>query len=213
MKNFISNADEPVRMFENPILEKFSRVHVFVPLILYVPAILFGIFLAIFIFKVAVYMVFLYLVLGIFIWTLTEYLLHRFVFHLNFSGERGQQLHRIFHGIHHEYPSDSRRLVMPPSVSLPMAFLAFGIFFLFVGPVLAWPICAGFGIGYLIYDMTHYAVHRYAFKNRYWRALRRNHMRHHFVDPTSCYGVSNPLWDLVFGTQYKSSPKKKAPDT
>jgi sterol desaturase/sphingolipid hydroxylase (fatty acid hydroxylase superfamily) len=25
-------------------------------------------------------------------------------------------------------------------------------------------------------------------------------MRHHFLDPDENYGVSSPLWDIVFGT-------------
>ena len=54
-------------------------------------------------------------------WTLTEYWLHRVVFHFEPEDGIGARLHWIIHGVHHDHPNDPMRLVMPPSVSLPLA--------------------------------------------------------------------------------------------
>ena len=58
----------------------------------------------------------------------------------------------------------------------------------------------GFIAGYLIYDMTHYYVHHRRPTTRLGRILRESHMRHHFQDDTTGFGVSAPYWDRVFGT-------------
>ena len=54
-------------------------------------------------------------------WTLTEYWLHRIVFHFEPEDGIGARLHWIIHGVHHDHPNDPMRLVMPPSVSVPLA--------------------------------------------------------------------------------------------
>ena len=58
---------------------------------------------------------------GVLVWTLLEYIIHRYVFHYEPKSRLGKQFHFIVHGVHHDYPNDARRLVMPPSISLPLA--------------------------------------------------------------------------------------------
>ncbi len=58
---------------------------------------------------------------GYLFWTLTEYWLHRLVFHFEPDDGLGPRLHWIIHGVHHDHPNDPLRLVMPPSVSIPLA--------------------------------------------------------------------------------------------
>ena len=70
---------------------------------------------------------------GILLWTLTEYLIHRYIFHYEPKTRVGKRLHYMIHGVHHDYPNDARRLVMPPSVSVPLAFLFYGMFLLIFG--------------------------------------------------------------------------------
>ncbi len=146
------------------------------------------------------------IVLGYIVWTLTEYWLHRIVFHFEPEDGIGAKLHWIIHGVHHDHPNDPLRLVMPPSASLPLALL-FALLFRAVLPVgAACAVSAGFFAGYLIYDMTHYYVHHANPRNRMARKLRELHMRHHFQDDTAGFGVSAPWWDHVFGT----TPKKRS---
>jgi sterol desaturase/sphingolipid hydroxylase (fatty acid hydroxylase superfamily) len=204
-KNFVSNKDETVRMFESGFMEMFSRVHFSVPLYIYLPVVFYFLYRAIFVYSMPAVTIILLFILGVAIWTLTEYTLHRFLFHYEFKSEFGAKLHFIFHGVHHDYPNDSKRLVMPPSVSIPLAVLFYYIFVLILGTIYVAPFFVGFIIGYLIYDMTHYAVHHFNMHNRLWLAVKNHHMKHHYMDSTKGFGVSSPVWDDVMGTNF---PKK-----
>jgi sterol desaturase/sphingolipid hydroxylase (fatty acid hydroxylase superfamily) len=89
---------------------------------------------------------------------------------------------------------------MPPSVSIPLAALFFGAFWLIFGSPTAFPLFGGFILGYLVYDYTHYYVHHFVPKSNLGKQLREQHMRHHFQDHSFGYGVSSPIWDVVFRT-------------
>jgi sterol desaturase/sphingolipid hydroxylase (fatty acid hydroxylase superfamily) len=209
-KKFVSNKDETVRMFKSDFMESLSRVHPSVPLIIFVPVILYMLYLSIFDFKIGALSIMGLVVFGLFIWTITEYLLHRFVFHLELKGELGARIHFIFHGVHHDYPSDSRRLVMPPSVSIPLATLFYFLFRFLIGDISVHPFFAGFLTGYLFYDITHYAVHHFNMHSKFWLAIKNHHIKHHFQDPDKGYGVSSPIWDYVFRTNYLNKEEQKA---
>ncbi len=201
-KKYVSNSQDSVRMFKSSFLESLSKVHFTVPLIIFVPVILFCIYkdyengMSIGTFA------WLFLV-GIFVWSFVEYIMHRFVFHYMPADKPwAQRLHFIFHGVHHDYPSDRLRLVLPPSVSIPLA-LAF--YFLFKAILPANEIFGffpGFILGYLVYDISHYAIHHFNFKGGLWKAIKQHHMLHHYQDPNKGYGVSSPLWDKVFGSDF-----------
>jgi dihydroceramide fatty acyl 2-hydroxylase len=199
------------RMFESNLLDKLSRVHWSVPLFIFVPAIVvvlvqaFG--------ELAAWEVVLWALGGYVFWTLTEYWLHRVVFHFEPEQGIGARLHWIIHGVHHDHPNDPLRLVMPPSVSVPLAAAFFGLFVLVLGMPVAYAFAAGFWAGYLAYDMLHYYVHHLPGGRRptAWlpRKLHELHMRHHFQDGDTGYGVSAPFWDHVFGT----APHKRRAET
>ena len=143
---------------------------------------------------------------GYAVWTLTEYWLHRVVFHFEPEEGIGARLHWMIHGVHHDHPNDPMRLVMPPSASLPLAALFAAMFWLVLGGQWFMPFLAGFLAGYLAYDMIHYHVHHHRPRTRVGRRLRELHMRHHFQDDERGFGVSAPYWDHVFGTP----PEKRA---
>ncbi len=210
-KNFVSNKDETVRMFKSDFMEFFSRVHPATPLVIFVPVILYFLYRSIFIAEFRLITISTLIVFGIFVWTITEYSLHRFIFHFNAKSEFGKRIHFIFHGVHHDYPMDSRRLVMPPSVSIPLAALFYYLFSLIFGTLLVAPFFVGFIAGYLFYDLTHYAVHHFNIHNKFWLALKKHHIRHHFQDPDKGYGVSSPLWDKIIGTDFP--PQKSEADS
>ncbi|MCU0364508.1 MAG: sterol desaturase family protein [Ignavibacteriaceae bacterium] len=201
-KNYVSNKDETVRMFESDFMEFFSRVHYTVPLYVYVPVILVLMYLSIFVYNISALNIFVLLVGGVAAWTLAEYLLHRFVFHHKAKSEFGKKIHFIFHGVHHDYPSDSKRLVMPPSVSIPLALLFFFVFRLIFGESLMMPFFSGFILGYLFYDISHYAIHHFNMHSKFWLAIKNHHMLHHYQDEYKGYGVSSPFWDFIFGTTF-----------
>jgi sterol desaturase/sphingolipid hydroxylase (fatty acid hydroxylase superfamily) len=128
--------------------------------------------------------------------------MHRWVFHYIPKSKWGLRLHFIFHGVHHDYPNDRLRLVLPPSVSIP---LAVGFYFLFralMGEAYLYAFYPGFVFGYLCYDISHYAFHHLNFKNKLWMKLKKHHMLHHYSDDTKGYGVSSTLWDKIFGSDF-----------
>lgn len=201
-KNFVSNKDETVRMFDNNFLEALSRVHPSVPLIIYMPVIFYMLYLSINKFGLDILSIIGLILVGLFVWTVTEYFLHRFVFHWELKSKLGKQIHFIFHGVHHDYPSDSRRLVMPPSVSIPLAAIFYFLFRVILGESFVHPFFIGFLIGYLFYDITHYAIHHFNMHSKFWLMIKNHHMKHHYQDPHKGYGVSTPLWDLIIGTNF-----------
>src|SRR5436309_1707105 len=103
-KNFISNKDESVAMFENPFLERLTRIHFTIPLILFVPVIIYCLFVSLVQEHLNVLQFGGFILFGVCIWTLTEYVMHRFVFHWQPPGKFGAKMHFIFHGVHHDYP-------------------------------------------------------------------------------------------------------------
>ncbi len=114
----------------------------------------------------------------------------------------------MFHGVHHDYPRDSYRLVMVPVVSVPLAIVFYFAFQFLLGRLfgnenLVAPFFIGFVIGYLMYDMTHYALHHANFKSKFWMELKQHHMIHHYQDPHNGFGVSTKFWDLVYRTTFK----------
>lgn len=201
-KNFISNSSASIRMFQSGFLESLSKVSFYVPLIVYVPLIIFLGFNSLYLQQMDVLQFTGYVALGLFFWTLAEYILHRFVFHFYPKSEVGKKIHFIFHGVHHDYPNDAKRLVMPPSASIPMA-LAFYYFFLYLLPAgTNDAFFIGFIIGYLVYDMMHYALHHANFKSGIWKRLKQHHMLHHYSDSTKGFGVSSVIWDKILGSNF-----------
>ncbi|WP_066838792.1 sterol desaturase family protein [Rufibacter ruber] len=201
-KNYVSNSTESVRMFKADWMEALSKVHFTVPLYLYVPIIAVLCWQALYRQHLSLLSFAGYYGLGLVAWTLTEYLLHRFVFHFVPKAPWALRLHFIFHGVHHDYPNDAKRLVMPPSASIPMATALYFFFRLFLtgGPLHAF--FAAFLTGYLVYDLSHYALHHFNFKNEFWKKLKKHHMLHHYADPSKGYGVSSSLWDKIFGSDF-----------
>jgi hypothetical protein len=216
---FVSNRDASCRMFRTNWLERFSYVHPAVPHAIFLPIIAALMLTAT---ERSTLERVLWFGGGVVFWTLTEYLIHRFVFHpppqieddtrrlLSTLGPDDPCMaalptwrHRFYflvHGVHHDFPSDSRRLVMPPAVSVPLAGLFFALFRLAVGSA-SLAAFAGFLTGYLIYDTSHYLIHRGSARTALGRSQRRRHFRHHYADSSHDYGVSSPLWDLLLGTR------------
>jgi sterol desaturase/sphingolipid hydroxylase (fatty acid hydroxylase superfamily) len=196
-------------MFESDILERFSRIHPATPFVVWLPVSAFVLVRSLARHDLGTAGVAGAFVLGGFAWTLVEYLLHRHVFHWQRDTPFGRRVHFLVHGVHHAYPNDKDRLVMPLGVSVPLAVVFYALFHFAMGVRVGEPFFAGFVIGYLIYDGTHYAVHHFRQQSRLAKLIRRHHMLHHYADHEGGFGVSSPIWDLVFHTMPKS--KRRAP--
>lgn len=204
-RHFVSNRDETVPLFRQPWLERLSHVHPATPVVLYTPVIAWFGWQSV---RAHGWWVTMALcVAGVLLWTLVEYVLHRWVFHYQPRSVWGQRLHFLMHGVHHAFPRDSTRLVMPPAVSVPLALLFCALFRVTTG---AWadPLSAGFAVGYVAYDTIHFATHHLPMPGRLGRALKAYHLRHHYTDDHRGFGVSTPLWDVVFRTL----PPPRRPD-
>ncbi len=195
---FVSNRDESVRLFKNNFLEYFSHIHPATPIVVYLPVIsvvsYFGLQ------KTNTVSFVLMFLTGVLFWTLLEYVMHRFVFHYEPKTELGQRIHFLSHGVHHDYPRDRTRLVMPLLVSLPLALFFYALFLFIFGINYFLPAYAGLLLGYVTYDTIHFATHHWKMTSPLGRWLKEYHLKHHYVDPDTAYGVSNPLWDYVFFT-------------
>ncbi|KAH8706608.1 hypothetical protein BGZ61DRAFT_477231 [Ilyonectria robusta] len=155
---------------------------------------------------------FMYWVCGILIWTIVEYGLHRFLFHLDYylpDNRVGITLHFLLHGIHHYLPMDKYRLVMPPTLfvvlATPFWYLAHTII------PYSWHAatavyCGGI-FGYVCYDLTHYFLHHQNLP-LWYKELKKHHLAHHFLDYELGFGVTSKFWDSIFGTELDYSVKK-----
>jgi dihydroceramide fatty acyl 2-hydroxylase len=135
---------------------------------------------------------------GLVAWTFAEYVLHRWIFHTAPRGPLGIRAHFLAHGIHHLDPSDKTRLVFPPLLAAGIALVIFAIFTLLLPAPAAMVVMAGLLAGYLVYDMSHYISHHGRVRDRWFRFLSRYHNAHHHREPDAMFGVSSPIWDVVF---------------
>ena len=191
---------ETCRMFASDFIERFSRIHPATPFVVYLPLIAYFVYRIVRRGDLGALPVVGMIAGGVLVWSLTEYVLHRYVFHFIRDASWTKRLHFLIHGVHHDFPNDGDRLVMPLAASLPMAVLFYGLFVGLGGPRFGDPLYIGFAIGYLLYDGTHYAVHHFRQTTRVGKFLKKHHMMHHHGDHTGGFGVSSPLWDLAFST-------------
>ena len=148
---------------------------------------------------------------GLIAWTLVEYLLHRWLFHLPPSRNlRIKEIQYVLHGYHHDFPDDPGRLVAPPALSWPLAALVASVYAVIFG---SWwtAIFGGTVLGYLGYDWMHYYTHHAKPKNPFGRFMRRFHFEHHFGTAYSQFGLSSPLWDLFLGSFWTTKALQRKP--
>ncbi len=197
-------------MFESDLVERFSRIHPSTPFLAWIPVIVIVLARCYGRHDLSVVRIAGVFTLGVFAWTFAEYVLHRYVFHWMKETPRGRRIHFLLHGVHHDYPNDRDRLVMPLGFSVPLAVVFYAVFYFTLGRAVGEPFFAGFVLGYLGYDGTHYAVHHFKLTSRVGKWVRKHHMLHHHADHAGGFGVSTPLWDLVFQTMPKHR-KERAP--
>jgi len=196
----------PIRLFKSDVLEWFTHVSPVAVVVIFLPVVLGALaYGAMQWFGYSWLLLPALFLAGLAIWTLTEYLVHRFFFHFEPQSVWGKRLIFLFHGVHHVQPHVKTRLVMPPAVSIPGALLfyfAFAAAFRALGAeALMWPTFAGFTLGYIAYDLLHYAEHHMPMKGPILKFLKRHHMEHHYKTPKARFGVSTSMWDEVFHTE------------
>ena len=200
------------QIFKNPFLESLTKTNPIQNIIVYGITIIALITLAIVKIGLSPWVVLGLFVFGVFFWTFAEYMLHRYLFHWVTEAKWSQRFHFIMHGSHHQFPRDEERLLMPPVPGLIMASVLFAFFYLIFWilgiPELTFGFFPGFFSGYLMYSFVHRATHVMRPPKRF-KNIWQHHSLHHYRYPDKAFGVSNTLWDRVFGTMPPSKAKEK----
>jgi len=201
------------RIFKNQYLEYLTKTHPLVIWGLYTPIIVLMIYYSAVSYGLGALAVTFSFLVGVFFWTLFEYMIHRYAFHYVAESERASRFVYIIHGNHHEYPRDKERLFMPPVPSLLISttlFVLFYLAFLALGAVAyVFSFFPGFVLGYLVYGTMHYAIHAWNPPFKWMKGLWRNHHLHHYKNEHRGFGVSSTLWDHVFGTMFDLKKEKE----
>jgi 4-hydroxysphinganine ceramide fatty acyl 2-hydroxylase len=197
----MKNTKESIRLFENPILESLTKTNA-----LFVIATLALISLSILVFGIIKIKLSIlgYIVLffsGTFVYTLAEYLIHRFIYHMGEYKNPKKWIFKI-HGMHHTTPQDKQRLVLPLPVSIPLAGLFLFVFWLIMDKYV-FLFFSGFLMGYSYYLSLHYFIHTTKPPKNFFRYLWKHHLLHHYKNETVAFGLTFPLWDIIFGTMPK----------
>jgi sterol desaturase/sphingolipid hydroxylase (fatty acid hydroxylase superfamily) len=208
-KDIIPKNKGTQKLFQNPLLERLTRTHIAVPLVI------FSLFSSgLLVWSVthtslsALTTIGMFL-LGILAFTWVEYITHRYVFHMKTYSVVRAKLQYTIHGVHHEFPKDKDRLAMPPLLSVTIATILLLLFRLIMGDF-AFSFLPGFLVGYAAYLAIHYMVHAFPPPKNIFKMLWVNHGIHHYKNGDLIYGVSSPLWDYIYGTMKE---KKTASQT
>lgn len=191
------------RLFKNPILESLTKTTPLLSLLFYLPIVALLLYVALIHAELSISTVALWFVFAFFFWTLAEYLLHRYLFHWVTESETVRRMHYLMHGVHHDYPTDTDRLLMPPAPGLILASLLFGItyvvFYILGFAHLSWAFFAGFFFGYLMYSFIHYSIHKFK-PPTFLKSIWIHHHLHHHRYPDRAFGVSTLFWDRIFNS-------------
>ncbi|MDH5671264.1 MAG: sterol desaturase family protein [Myxococcales bacterium] len=193
---------EGIAVFRSDFVERFvATAHPALPGVVWGPVVSLCLYLSATAVDSALLPIVLRFVTGLLLWTLTEYLLHRFPFHRAPGSSLESKIRQfMMHGYHHEFPNHRRRLVAPLILSVPIAVPLLILYMAIFGSQHALAYFAGTVSGYIAYDWIHYYTHHFRPTTRLGKFLRRYHMEHHYKDSDSHFGISSPLWDWVFGT-------------
>lgn len=141
--------------------------------------------------------------LGLMTFMFSEYLTHRFFFHLRApKNPLFLKFLKRLHYDHHKYPDDLKLLFLPIWYSIPSLF-TLSIFFYFIVGSLASTLSFGVGLicMLLVYEWKHYVAHRpIKPKSRLGKWVKKTHALHHYKNENYWYGVSTPFVDALFGT-------------
>jgi cytochrome b involved in lipid metabolism len=195
-----TTATMRMRIFEWEFFEKLSFHPWWYIFFMWIPTISYMVYLSLDMGNSPQFTLCLFLI-GMFAWTLIEYLIHRFIFHMSTSTPFGNFIHFFLHGAHHLTPMDSQRLTFPPTFAPPVGLLLYTLVSLVFPKVLGMGLFAGGAFMYMLYDWMHYLFHHGDLGSQgYLGWMKRRHMSHHFKDGLRNFGVTSPLWDVVFGT-------------
>ncbi|CAN5696447.1 hypothetical protein BH10ACT3_BH10ACT3_09270 [soil metagenome] len=137
--------------------------------------------------------------LGAFMWTLAEYLLHRFAMH-ELRGKGLMSREHLEHHVLSTWSFSYLHLLSWTGMLLVGTILWLPLGWVLAGPIAGIAAVVGWAFGYFFYEAQHAAAHLRPPSGRYGDWLRHHHFHHHFGHPMANHGVSTWWWDKVFGT-------------
>ncbi|GJJ77871.1 4-hydroxysphinganine ceramide fatty acyl 2-hydroxylase [Entomortierella parvispora] len=197
------HLSRPAQIFGAPYLEVFTKTPWYMIPIFWLPIIAYNVKRSLET-GFAVDQVALYFLSGMALWTLAEYVIHRFLFHLDDllpDSTAWLTLHFLLHGIHHYLPMDRLRLVMPPALAVALAFPLNALGHSIFADSQAYAVMAGAFFGYVLYDMTHFFLHHSNQPFAHFREMKTYHLAHHYKNFQGGYGITSKIWDKVFNTE------------
>jgi sterol desaturase/sphingolipid hydroxylase (fatty acid hydroxylase superfamily) len=201
----IVRSERSTPLFRGRLWESLTRTHIAVPLVIFYGAAIVLVSYSLYLGVIAPWSNLFLFAVGLIVFTLAEYLIHRFAFHIDTDTPAKERFQYLFHGIHHDFPRDKSRLAMPPVASILLASAFFAVYRIVMG-YYGLPFTAGFLAGYAAYLCVHYSVHAFRPPRNMLKVLWTHHAIHHFQQPDAAFGVSSPFWDRIFGTM----PKRKS---
>ena len=189
-------------LFENNLIERFSRTNCYLVITLYYISAIAIIIIGGMKLNTHSFIQLIHTMAGLTVFSLMEYLIHRFLFHSKNSDDMNSWTYKL-HNIHHDHPRDKKRLALPLPLGIIFGTLLYLFMWIFLGSTTPF-FFSGFIIGYGTYLLVHYRIHiKKPPKNilKYWW---KHHHIHHYKDRTKAYGVTTPLWDVIFGTLPKT---------
>ncbi|WP_236676070.1 sterol desaturase family protein [Chryseolinea lacunae] len=187
------------QLFKSPVLEKLSRTHIAVPLIIFFSYSIALLYWSVTHTSLSVFQTSLLFFLGVVAFSWVEYNVHRHLFHMSTYTKLREKAQYIMHGVHHEFPKDKDRLAMPPLLSVTISTVLLLLLRVVLGDF-TFAFLPGFLVGYAGYLAVHYVVHAHQPPKNFFRKLWINHSMHHYKHGDIIFGVSSPFWDYIYGT-------------
>jgi sterol desaturase/sphingolipid hydroxylase (fatty acid hydroxylase superfamily) len=191
----IINTKESPPFFKNLYLNSLTKSTIILVSVIYIPVIVYFLYQSFN--RFSVMNVLGYVILGVLIWTLAEYIIHRFIFHFIFTNQTIKKIHSLFHLLHHVYIHDTKKYPTLLIASIPGGLLFYYAFTVLFGEYVN-PIFGGFVLGYILYEYVHYSTHCFPMNTTLGKILKQHHMRHHYFNYEKNFGVTSPLWDYIF---------------
>ena len=157
---------------------------------------------------------------GIPVWTLQEYVTHRYIFHVRFKRSTANAFKKFYTGLankyldplhweHHERPYDGyhingelKDMVPLFAIFVPLSY----IFPLYTIPMLL----AGLIQSYVAEEWVHHCLHYYNFRNPYFKHIKRYHLYHHTSGGIKTgFGITSGFWDIVFKTRFPDAVRQR----
>ena len=108
MKQAINFDEQPIRLFKYDFLEFFTHIQPAVIVVIWTPVVVWNLYRPFLDPDIALSagLVAVAFLIGIVVWSFTEYTMHRFVFHFEPKnpGPTMQRVIYLFHGVHHHQP-------------------------------------------------------------------------------------------------------------